>query len=579
MHYFRVHPRQWRERLTALRGMGLSTVETYVAWNLHEPRRGKFRFDGIADLERFLELADDVGLEAIVRPGPYICAEWDNGGFPAWLAADRNLRLRCMDERYLAEVDRWFDELVPRIATHQQSRGGNVTMVQVENEYGSYGNDHDYLRYLADGLQARGIDVPLFTSDGPTGFMLEGGTLPDLPATVNFGSDARRAFDTQRTVRARPNEALFCMEFWNGWFDHWGTEHHVRSAADAADTLSEILGCGGSVNIYMAHGGTNFGFFAGANHDGRLQPTVTSYDYDAPIAESGELTDKYWAFREVLAGYTELPPAPTGEPSPRLRPAVFTLDEECAMLDHLTEPATISPYPVTIEDLGYQHGLMLYRTTVRGPRESLPLRIDGLADRAIVLVDGNHLADLDRDQDTEVQLPELGPAGCRIEILVDILGRVNYGPLLGERKGITGGVRHGQQYLFGWECLPIPTDDPERRPWRFDSERPAPDDRTYPAGGAPEAATGSPTGGPVFRRGTLRVDAPADGFLALPGWNRGAVWVNDFCLGRFWNVGPQRTLYLPAPVLRAGANQVVALELHPTDARSIEVRDKPDLGG
>lgn len=274
MHYFRVHPGQWRERLELLRAMGLNTVETYVAWNLHEAHRGTYDFSGMADLERFLSIAQEVGLFAIVRPGPYICAEWDNGGFPAWLLADRNLRLRCMDERYLSEVDRWFDVLIPRIASHQLTKGGNVLLVQVENEYGSYGDDEAYLSHLAAGLRSRGIDVPLFTSDGPTRFMLSGGAVNGSFATVNFGSRATEAFTTQRETRPDANDPLFCMEYWNGWFDHWGEPHHTRDVASAAETLDEILSHGASVNLYMAHGGTNFGLWAGSNFDQKLQPTV-----------------------------------------------------------------------------------------------------------------------------------------------------------------------------------------------------------------------------------------------------------------------------------------------------------------
>ncbi|MFC9975188.1 beta-galactosidase [Spirillospora sp. NPDC127200] len=559
MHYFRTLPGQWPDRLAKLRAMGLGTVETYVPWNLHEPRPGEFDFTGLADLEGFLEAAAAAGLTAIVRPGPYICAEWENGGLPAWLPGP----LRCADPRFLEPVDRFFDELVPRVARHQATRGGNVIMVQVENEYGSYGHDPAYLRHLAEGLRARGIEVPLFTSDGATDLMLTGGTLPGVRATANFGRRAAEQFAD--LARHRPGDPPFCMEYWNGWFDHYGDLHTTRDAADAAAALAEILDLGGSVNVYMAVGGTNFGFTAGANAggdhaDGDYEPTVTSYDYDAPISESGALTPKYWAYREVLGRFTELPPPPPPEPAETLPPARVALTGRLALLDCLD---VLSPGPVrtatppTFEDLGHSHGLAVHRTRVPGPRaEPLPLRVKGLHDRAHVLVDGEPVAVLERDAVASTPLA-VPPQGADLTLIVEAMGRVNYGPLLGERKGITGGVLHERQYLFGWETHPVPLDDVTALPW--------------------ERTTASP--GPSFLRGALHVDEARDGFLALPGWTKGYVWVNGFNLGRYWSKGPQVTLYMPAPLLHEGENEIVVLELDQVpDDPAIEIRTEPDLG-
>ncbi len=353
LHYFRVHEAQWGHRLAMLRAMGLNCVETYVPWNLHEPRPGEFR--DVAALGRFLDAAREAGLWAIVRPGPYICAEWENGGLPHWVPG----HARTRDERFLRPVRAWFRRLLPEVVSRQIDRGGPVILVQVENEYGSYGSDAPYLDALAGLLRAEGVTVPLFTSDGPEDHMLSGGSVPGALATVNFGSHAREAFGTLR--RHRPDGPLMCMEFWCGWFDHWGAEHVVRDPGDAAAVLREILECGASVNLYMAHGGTSFAGWAGANrgggalHDGPLEPDVTSYDYDAPVDEAGRPTRKFWAFREVLAEYAggplpepPAPPAALGAPAEARVTAWAPLD---AVLEACGGAEVSGPVPPTFEEL------------------------------------------------------------------------------------------------------------------------------------------------------------------------------------------------------------------------------------
>ncbi|WP_405996808.1 glycoside hydrolase family 35 protein [Streptomyces sp. NBC_00829] len=570
LHYFRLLPQQWRHRLTLLRAMGLDTVETYVPWNLHEPRPGRYDFSGIADLEAFLRTAADVGLRAIVRPGPYICAEWENGGLPAWLRANEKIPLRCADPRFLEPVDRWFDELIPRIAAHQTTRGGNVLMVQVENEYGSYGNDADYLRHLADGLVRRGIDVPLFTSDGPSELMLDGGAIPGIWATLNFGSRPDEAFDLVH--RLRPKEPEMCMEYWNGWFDHWGEQHHTRDVEDAAGVLAEMVDRGASVNLYMAHGGSNFGPYAGANHDPQegYLPTTTSYDYDAPITEDGRPGPKFAAYRKILtAGRTgELPPVPAPD-TDRLPPASVEMTDRLPLLacvDALTRGTVASAAPLSFEEMGHDYGLALYRTRLTGAPadEVAQLTVDGLRDRAHVFVDGLPAGLLERDGATAVEVC-VPAAGAELAVLVEAMGRVNYGPEVGERKGVTGSVRYAYQHLFGWRTDPIALDDISVLPW----------DRSADANPA--------QAGPAFYRGTLTVDQPGDAFLELPldeGEGKGFVWVNGFWLGRYWDRGPQRRLYLPWPLLRTGDNEIVVLELDHAESQQFDLRvcDEPGLG-
>ncbi|MDT0435377.1 MULTISPECIES: glycoside hydrolase family 35 protein [Streptomyces] len=556
LHYFRVHEAQWGHRLRMLRAMGLNCVETYVPWNLHEPRPGELR--DVGALGRFLDAAREAGLWAIVRPGPYICAEWENGGLPHWLTGELGARARTRDAGFLAAVERWFGLLLPEVVSRQADRGGPVVLVQVENEYGSYGSDGVYLERLAGVLREAGVTVPLCTSDGPEDQMLSGGAVPGVLATVNFGSGAREAFDALR--RFRPSGPLMCMEFWCGWFDHWGGAHAVREAGDAAEALREILECGASVNLYMAHGGTSFGGWAGANrgggarHEGVLEPDVTSYDYDAPIDECGRPTEKFWRFREVLAGFADGPP-PEVPPAPpvlsaRVAAVVAGWAPPDAVLEAFGGAEVARPVPPTFEELDVDRGLVRYAVRVPGPRGAYPLTARGLRDLAVVSVDGVRAGVLREDAET-LERPVAGDA--RVELWVESLGRVNYGPRAGEPKGITGGLLHERQFLHGVSA----------RGLRLDALESAADVRAV----AVRALPGDGARG--LYRGSARVRGAGDAWLELPGWTRGFVWVNGFALGRYWSVGPQRSLFVPGPVLREGGNEVWLLELEeaPRDVR------------
>ncbi|MEU3745102.1 MULTISPECIES: glycoside hydrolase family 35 protein [Streptomyces] len=564
LHYFRVHEAQWEHRLGMLRAMGLDCVETYVPWNLYEPEPG--RYGDVEALGRFLDAVQRAGMRAIVRPGPYICAEWENGGLPHWLTGPLGRRVRTLDPEFLAAVDVWFRRLLPQVVERQIDRGGPVILVQVENEYGSYGSDQGYLMWLAELLRACEVSVPLFTSDGPEDHMLTGGSVPGVLATANFGSGAREGFAALR--RHRPSGPLMCMEFWCGWFDHWGTEHTVRDAVDAAAALREILECGASVNVYMAHGGTNFGGWAGANrtgelHDGALRATVTSYDYDAPVDEAGRPTEKFWRFREVLAPYAEGPLPEVPEPPARLAAPVRGVLGERAPLDEVLEvlgdEESRAPLPPTFEELGVDRGLVRYRVEVPGPRQPYALGVTGLRDRATVYVDGVPAGTLGTENGEDVTLagPVAGPAV--VDLWVESLGRVNYGPRLAEPKGITGGVRHERQYLHGFRARALRLD-------AFEAAAVA----KVPFGEV-TGETGPDAGGPGLYRAVVQVTGPGDADLSLPGGTRGFVWVNGFCLGRYWNAGPQESLFVPGPVLREGANEVWVLELEGGAAPSVEL--------
>ncbi|MFJ1746853.1 beta-galactosidase [Streptomyces sp. NPDC088116] len=603
LHYFRVHEARWGHRLAMLRAMGLNCVETYVPWNLHEPEPG--RHHDVAALGRFLDAAREAGLWAIVRPGPYICAEWDNGGLPHWLTGPLGARVRTRDAAFLGPVERWFRRLLPQVVERQIDRGGPVIMVQIENEYGSYGTDQVYLGRLTELVGECGVTVPLVTSDGPEDHMLTGGSVPGLLATVNFGSGARAAFDVLRAHR--PHGPLMCMEFWCGWFERWGGERVVRDPADAAAALREILEAGASVNVYMAHGGTNFAGWAGANRSGELnggalEPDVTSYDYDAPIDEAGRPTEKFRLFREVFAQFQdgplpEVPPAPPALAGP-VR-AEFTgwasLDE---VMDTLGGPESRTALPPSFEELDVDRGLVRHRLTIPGPRKPGPLTLAGLRDMAVVYVDGVRAGVLSGEAPALAE-PVAGPAS--VEIWVESLGRVNYGPRLGESKGITGGVLHELQYLHGVRSrglrldafddasavgrIPLkapesaPSLTPESAPSLTPESAPSLTPESAPSlspESAPEAdrETGSEADAqPAHRRvpdrlghrglyrAEFEVRGVGDASLTLPSWTRGFVWVNGFCLGRYWSRGPQESLHVPGPVLREGGNELWVLEL------------------
>ncbi|GAA2810952.1 beta-galactosidase [Kitasatospora paracochleata] len=553
LHYFRVHPEQWADRLHKARLLGLNTVETYVPWNLHAPRPGEFRLDGGLDLPRFLDLAAAEGLHVLLRPGPYICAEWEGGGLPSWLLAEDGIELRSRDPRFLGAVDDYLADLLPPLKPYLSTSGGPIIAVQLENEYGAYGDDAGYLADLAELLHTHGVDVPLFTCDQPSD--LARGGLDGVLRTANFGSRVDAGLAELR--RQQPTGPLMCSEFWIGWFDRWGAVHITRSPADAAADLDRLLAAGASVNIYMLHGGTNFGFTNGANDKGTYRPTVTSYDYDALLDEAGDPTPKYEAFREVIAKYAPVPDEPLPAPAAKLVPTDIELDSCASLLDqaHLFGRAVIADRPLTMEQLGQSFGFVLYEAVLPAAGPAV-LRIDEVRDRAQVFVDGQPVGVLERENHEHALAFTAPRHGAHLAVLVENQGRVNYGTAIHDRKGLLGRVTVNGEALADWTSRPLPLDSLDALAF-------------IPA---------APVVGPAFHLGTFTVDRPADGYLALPGWTKGLVWVNGFPLGRYCSRGPQTTLYVPAPVLRPGRNEITVLELHASATSTVELRDRPDLG-
>jgi beta-galactosidase len=563
LHYFRIHPEQWADRIAKARGMGLNTIETYVAWNAHSPRPGVFETAGGLDLGRFLDLVAQQGMYAIVRPGPYICAEWDNGGLPAWLFQRPGTGIRSSEPTYLAAVAEYYEQLAPLLVPRQIDRGGPVILVQVENEYGAYGQDKDYLKALVELNRKIGVSVPLITVDQPLDDMLENGSLPELHKTGSFGS---RVPERMRTLRRhQPTGPLMCAEFWNGWFDSWGFHHHTTPVAETAGSLDELLERGGSVNIYMLQGGTNFGFTNGANDKGTYAPIVTSYDYDAPLDEAGNPTAKYWAMREVIAKYAPVGEPPSAHAAPR--PSFTARFEASAPLWQLLDRVgrwTGHQDPPTMDELGHYRGFMLYRTQLaHQPAGPLALTVAEARDRAQVFLDQSPVGVLARDHHERV-LPLPAGAGGTLDVLVEDLGRVDYGRRIGEAKGLIGPASVTGGPLTGWQVMALELDEiepvaaalrgPERR------------------------SDGAALVGPVFARAEFDLPESGDLFLDTHGWGKGVVWINGFCLGRYWSRGPQRTLYVPGPVLRERGNELVVFELHATAHAEVRFVPRMDLG-
>jgi beta-galactosidase len=559
IHYFRILPELWLDRLEKMKLMGLDAVQTYLAWNIHEPNEGDFNFTGIADFEKFVSLAGELGLMVIVRPGPYICSEWEFGGLPAWLLNKPGIKLRCMNKPYLEAVGRYFDQVMPRLKKLQCSAGGPIIAMQVENEYGSYGNDHEYIKHLHNLFLFHGIDVLLFTSDGPSDRNIPAGTIPGLLMTLNFGSKPEVAFKKGREYR--PDGPDFCMEYWNAWGDHWGEKHHTRDSIENCQNLDYMLSVGASATIYMAHGGTSFGYMNGANDycDGKYLPYINSYDFDAPVNECGDASDKFYAYREIISKYKNGVSRDKPAPTKKIKYGNVALEQSVAVLDSVDTLARkhLSVEPETMEYFGQNYGFIHYRTRVTGNLVEQKLLFLGVHDRAQVFLDKKPIGSLNRGDANKALTISTPPEGAQLDVLVENMGRVNYGPMLRhEKKGLLDGVCLGYQHLFNWETWCLPMENLSKLKFG-----PLENNEDIPA----------------YHRGHFTANEQADTFLKVPG-KKGVCWINGFNLGRYWEIGPQRTLYVPAPLIRKGRNEIIILELHRLDDLYVELTDNHELG-
>lgn len=550
MHYPRVPRAYWRDRLKMAKAMGLNTISTYVFWNLHEPHPGEYGFSGENDVAEFVREAQQEGLYVILRPGPYVCSEWEFGGFPSWLLKDRSMLVRSSNPKFIAATRSWFLRLGQELAPLQIGNGGPILMVQIENEYGRFGEDRAYMEQLHRIFVEAGFTKSLlFTADGPAR------PLSNLPTAVNFApGQARTAFAEFK--RMRPQGPFFAGEYWDGWFDHWGGPHAHTDAQQQASELDWVLRQGYSINLYMFHGGTSFGWMNGANSGGRnYAPDITSYDYDAPLDESGRPTPKYSLFRDTIASATGVTPPPAPKvPSPIVIPW-FSLAASASLWDNLPAPVH-NDQPLTMEDLDQSYGYILYRTTLTGPIQG-DLVLDELHDYAKIYLDGKLIGSLDRRQRPTPLPLNVTADKARLDILIENTGRINYSKALQtDRKGITRQVTLAGKPVTGWDIYPLPMLAPQKLIYGTDA--------CY---------------GPCFYRATFQVASPGDTFLDTSPLVKSEVWLNGRPLGRMWNIGPQATLYVPGPWLKQGENEIVVFDLEAGPGRSLQTLDHPVLDG
>lgn len=564
MHYFRTLPEYWEDRLAKIKLCGFNTVETYTCWNLHEPKKGEYNFDGMLDLERFIQIAQKVGLYVIVRPGPYICAEWDFGGLPAWLLADRNLRLRCNNEIYKQHVEDWFAVLFAKIKPYLEANGGNVIMMQVENEYGSYGNDIEYLEWVKSLYAKFEMDVMLFTADGNWCNMLSGGSVDGVYKVLNFGSNAKGAFGALNGYQE--NMPLFCGEFWCGWFDHWGEKHHTRGSMSVVSEIKDFLSMDANFNVYMFHGGTNFDFWAGSNYEkNKIHPTITSYDYCAFLTEWGDYTPAYHAVRDVMHAHLGLEKQPLPA-SPKLQNiGAVNMTESAKLFDNLSKIGTKyrCATPESMEYFGQNYGFIYYETKLKGKYVMQPMKIEGVHDIAHIYIDDKKVAVFDRNNkksifgDKHKMLVSGVDGEKKIGVLVDAMGRINYSTNMEDRKGLER-IIYGKQIMFGYDVYCLPMDNLDKLEFKK------------------EMANGEP----VFVRGTFKANSKDDCFVHLNNFGKGNVWINGFNLGRYWTKkGPQKALYLPGSLLHTDKdNEIIIFDIEGYKDSKVVINNKPDLG-
>lgn len=594
IHYFRIHPSDWEHSLYNLKALGFNTVETYIPWNIHEPVPGTFMFDGMCNIEHFLELAAACGLYAIVRPSPYICAEWEMGGLPAWLLT-KGVRLRSSDPAYLSYVQSYYDELLPRLVPHQLSCGGNILMFQVENEYGSYGEDSSYLTSLANMMHSAGITMPLCTSDGPWDACLESGSLIDsniLP-TGNFGSHAHENFAAMRRFFARHNKVfpIMCMEFWDGWFSRWNEDVVTRKVTDFTEDVRETME-EGSINLYMFHGGTNFSCMNGcsARYDSDL-PQITSYDYGAPLNEQGNPTQAYFALKTIVH---QLFPQQVQQPAKiktTLEPQRLSYVGSCALADcvrALAQPVK-SLYPCSMEELGQQTGYTLYQTTITTYAPQEVLYIIDARDRAIVWIDETYVqTQYQHEIGNDITL-SVTPGTHTLSVLIEHMGRVNYGRKLAaytQRKGLGQGVMLDHHFLQHWthyslEFMPVfywsnPTDvelsglHPANSNHAEHATSLSATSQLFAHYISPASLSSLSFDAhynfsmhahmPALHAFSCDIQTPADTFVDMSSFGKGVLVVNGVNVGRFWSVGPQQTLYVPRGLLKEGSNSFVVFD-------------------
>lgn len=561
IHYTRIPAEYWEHRIKMCKALGMNTICIYAFWNIHEQKPDEFDFSGQNDVAAFCRLAQKHDMYIIVRPGPYVCAEWEMGGLPWWLLKKEDVKLRTNDPYFLERTRMFINQMGKQLADLQITRGGNIIMVQVENEYGSYATDKEYVANIRDMVKGAGFnEVPLFQCDWSSNFT--NNALDDLLWTVNFGTGADIDQQFKKLKELRPNTPLMCSEFWSGWFDHWGRKHETRDAATMVNGIKDMLDRNISFSLYMTHGGTTFGHWGGANSPA-YSAMCSSYDYDAPISEAGWATEKYHILREALTAYLsdgeKLPEVPAALPVIEIPEIAF--NSVAPLFNNLPEPKESENIrPMEQFDQGW--GTILYRTALtEDVKEGTSLVITEVHDWAQVFANGKLLARLDRRRgENTVKLPALA-SGTQLDILVEAMGRVNFDKAIHDRKGITEKVEliseAGSSELKNWKVYSFPVDYEFVKGHKFS------------AGGKLDM--------PAYYRATFNLDKTGDVFLDMQTWGKGMVWVNGKAMGRFWEIGPQQTLFMPGCWLKKGENEIIVLDLKGPEKASVRGISKPIL--
>lgn len=546
MHPVRIPKEYWKHRIRMAKAMGCNTIAAYVFWNYHEQEAGQFDFTTEnRNIAEFIKLVQAEGMWVLLRPGPYVCAEWEFGGLPPYLLRIPDIKVRCMDPRYMEATERYIKALSEQVKDLQVTNGGPIIMVQVENEYGSFGNDKQYLYKLKQLWEQDGINVPFYTADGPVAPLLEAGSVPGAAIGLDSGSSEG---DFAAAKKQNPDVPSFSSESYPGWLTHWGEKWARPDKAGIVKEVKFLMDTKRSFNLYVIHGGTNFGFTAGANSGGKgYEPDLTSYDYDAPINEQGNATEKYMALRELIGSYSKkkLPAIPA--PIPTITIPAISLTPFTNVWAHL--PAAIaSVQPKTFEAYGQDYGFMVYKTVLIG-HKSGKLDVTSLHDYGTVFLNGQYVGKIDRRLgERSIELPKTDVKDPVLEILVEGMGRINFAQELIDRKGITDRVTLNGMTLMNWEVygLPMKAD--------FVQQLTASDKTNRPG---------------QFFKATFSLATAGDTYLDLSAFKKGMVWINGHNLGRYWEIGPQKRLYCPAMWLKKGENEIVVFDLHQLDAASI----------
>ncbi len=554
LHPARIQAEYWRHSIQMAKAMGCNTISAYVFWNFYESEEGVFDFTtDNHNLAEFIKIVQEEGMWLILRPGPYVCAEWDLGGIPSYLLKIPDIKLRSLDPRYMAAAERYIGKLSEVIKPFLVTEGGPILMLQIENEYGSFGKDRNYLMKLKEIWASLGIDIPTFTCDGPTKEMLEAGSLPGSAVGLNSGSSLA---DFDLAAKINPGVPVFSSETYTGWLTHWGEKWARRDSADLLSQVKFLMDNKKSFNLYVIQGGTNFGYTAGANSGGKgYEPDVTSYDYDAPINEQGQPTGKYFSLRHLIGSYLpkgeNLFPVPPSISAIELTP--IEMQPFSSIWDDLPNPVN-SVHPESFEAYGQDHGFILYKTELTGPKSG-KLVVSDIHDYATVFLNGNYIGNLDRREGiNSIDIPAGSVEKPVLELFVEAMGRLNYGKNIIDRKGITDSVTLDGTTLLNWQIYNLPMD--KKFIWDLRSS------------GISLKKPG------VFFRGNFVLSRAggnlwSDTYIDFSNFTKGLIWVNGHNLGNYWNIGPQKRLFCPSTWMREGMNEIMVFDLYQTEPKII----------